>query len=372
MKRFVIVLLVLLMLPLTALGAEEEYEKQLESYDFSFFEDTLGNEVYSMLEELGINEFDYEKLYSLSLSDILRLLGTILKNSIKAPAEGIVTVLIFIILSSFFQSIKSDRSDMNEVYSTVSALVISALLVVKLSKCISLAGASIGIASNFIYAFVPVFGALVAASGGITASFSTNALLLALSQGLSFIQSNFFFPLINCFLAIGICSGIKAELNLHRLIDTFKRIITGALSVTSGIFISVLSLKTSVSARADMLGIRGARFVISSVVPVVGNAISEGLISIQSYSALIKSSVGIVGIIAVALVFAPSVILVAVWRGVITLSLLAADVFDDKSVRLTLKAFSDALLLINVVLVISMLTTVISIGILVAADTGGA
>ena len=41
--------------------------------------------------------------------------------------------------------------------------------------------------------------------------------------------------------------------------------------------------------------------------------------------------------------------------------------FGDKSVRLVLKAFCDAMLIMNVILILSMVTTIISIGILIAA-----
>ena len=49
MKRFVIVLLLLLAVPFAAFAGEndkEKYNEYLSSYDFSFFEDTLDDESY--------------------------------------------------------------------------------------------------------------------------------------------------------------------------------------------------------------------------------------------------------------------------------------------------------------------------------------
>ena len=133
------------------------------------------------------------------------------------------------------------------------------------------------------------------------------------------------------------------------------------------VFVAVLSIKTAVSARADAIGLRSIRFAINSVVPVIGGAIAEGLLSIQSYSSLIRSSVGVVGIIAVALVFLPAIIQVALWRFFLSVSGIVSDVFGDSSVTMILKAFCDAMLIMNVILILSMVTTIISIGILVAA-----
>ena len=133
----------------------------------------------------------------------------------------------------------------------------------------------------------------------------------------------------------------------------------------------MLSVKTAVAAKADMLGIRSIRFAVNSVVPVIGSSISEGLLSIQAYSSLIKSSVGIVGIVAVVLVFLPAIVETAVWRISLSFCSVLSDVFGDKSVSSVLNAFREALLLANVIIILSMVTTVISIGILVAAGGGG-
>ena len=346
---------------------EETYQEYLSAYDLSVFEKELDDNTYSLLRELGVEDFNYESITDLTLDSAFGIIAELIKGKLKSPVEGVLAVLVYIILAALFQSMKSEGSAMSDTYSTVSALIISVVLVVKISAAVSLAAYSIGLAADFIYAFIPIFCSIVIASGGITTSFSTNSMLLMLSQGLSAVSSNIFMPMINCFLALGICSSLRSELNLSGIVSSMKKIITGLLSFSAGAFVSVLSLKTTVSARADILGIRSLRFVINSVVPVVGGAISEGLLSIQSYSSLIKSSVGIVGIIAVALVFLPSVVEVLLWRLMLSLCAIICDIFGDKNVSLVIKAFADSMLLINVVLIISAMTTIISIGILIAA-----
>lgn len=372
MKRFlfgIIILFFVLSCPLTAYCAEEdEYYEHLESYDLSFF-DELNGDTLELLEELGLTDFDYNALVDFSLNDILDSLKETLKGNAKTPLEACIMVLIFIILSTFFKNMRSalDDGEMGSTFSTVSALVISALLAVKMKNTISISCASISVCANFIYAFIPTFCVIVATSGNTVAAFSTNTMLLSLSQVLNFISKNIFVPLSNCFLAVSICSGIRSELNLKSVLAFMKRYITTGISLCAAGFVSVLSIKTAVAARADMLGLRSIRFAINSVVPVIGSAISEGLLSIQSYSSLIRSSVGVVGIIAVALVFMPAIIEVALWRFFLGLSNLISEVFGDDSVTLVIKGFCDAMMIMEVILILSMVTTIISIGILIAA-----
>ncbi len=372
MKRFLygfIVLILLLSVPLTAFSVDDEgYEEYLENYDFSFLED-LGSDTYDLLDELGLTTFDYNTLVNFSISDFTNSVKDILKGAAQTPLEACIVILVFIIISSFFQNLKSTMidSEMSTLFSTVSALIIAVVLAIKMKTTISLACSSIAICADFIYAFIPVFCVIVATSGNTVAAFSTNTLLLSLAQTLNYISKNIFVPLTNCFLSIGICAGLRSELNLKSLLAFMKKYITTGISVCAAAFVSVLSIKTAVAARADAIGLRSIRFAINSVVPVIGSAISEGLLSIQSYSSLIRSSVGVVGIIAVVLVFLPAIIEVVFWRFFLLLSSIISDVFGDKSVTLVLKAFCDAMLIMNVILILSMVTTIISIGILIAA-----
>lgn len=347
---------------------EEKYNGSLKNYDLSSFEE-LDKDTYKILDSLGLTDFNYNNIIDFSLSDLSTVFKNIVKSSAETPIKSCLMIFVFIIFSSLFQSFKTtlNNGDLSSLYSTASALIIAVVLSVKMKTTISLACTTISVCADFIYAFIPAFCIIVASSGSAVTAFSTNTLLLSLAQMLNYISKNVFIPLSNCFLAIGICSGIRSELNLHSLIAVMKKYITSAISVCSALFVTILSIKTAVSARADVLGLRSMRFAINTVVPVIGSAISEGLLSIQTYSSLIRSSVGIVGIIAVALVFLPSIIEVALWRLFLSLAGVFSDVFDDNSVAFVLKAFCDALLIMNVILILSMVTTIISIGILIAA-----
>ena len=361
---FLCALLLFLLIPVSSYSmdySEEEYNKTLSSYDLSSFEKELDADTYKMLDELGVLDFSYESITGLSFNDIVGLLKSLFQKKAELPIKSSVTVLIFILLSAFLQSLKAESDD------SATALLVATVVLVKLTSTVSLASMAISVASNFVYAFIPVFCSIVVASGGITTGFSTNTTLLILAQGLSFISSNVFMPIVNCYLALGVTSSLRYELNLDKLLSSVKKIITTCISFVSGVFVSVLSVKTAVAGRADMLGLRSIRFAINSVVPVIGSSISEGLLSIQAYSSLIKSSVGIVGVMAVVLVFLPSIIEVVLWRISLTLCVIVSDIFGDKSVSAVLNAFLNTLLLINVILILSMVTTVISFGILIAA-----
>lgn len=370
MKRFLIVFIIVLLIPVSTYA--QEYQDYLNSFDLSSF-DTLDKDSKAFLEELGVLDFDYQSISDISISDVGKYIISIVKKQSQGPIKSGITVILFILLSSFFQSFNSEisKSDMSSLFSTTSNLVISIFLVSRLTDCIGLCCSTIKICSDFAFAFFPAFCIIVSTAGGAVTSFSTNTTLLVLAQGLNYISQFIFIPITNCFLAIGICSGIRQELNLSSIASILKKVITTSISILSTVFVSVLSVKTAVASRADALGLRSVRFAINSVVPVIGSSISEGLLSIQSYSSLIKTSVGIVGILAVVSIFLPALIEINIWRAVLSLSGLCGEVFGNESSVNAVRTFKDTLLIIDVILILTMLTTIISIGVLVAAKTAG-
>lgn len=371
MKRFVIFfisLAVFLLLPMSASSQDfdsEKYNNQLAHYDFDSFEGTLDKDTYGILEDLGILDYSIDSITSLSFSDAVDVVKRIIGNKLRLPFKTGITIMVLILLSAFLQSINNEKAE--ALYSTASALIISTVILARLTDSVSMASMAMSVSANFIYAFIPVFCAIVVASGGVTTAMSTNTTLLLLSQGLSFISTNMFMPVINCYLALGVSSSLRYELNLDKLLISIKKFITTCISFIAGVFVSILSVKTAVAGRADALGLRSIRFTINSIVPVIGSSISEGLLSIQAYSSLVKSSVGVVGIIAVCLVFLPAILDITMWRISLGICSVVSDVFGDKSVSSVLNAFSNGLVLINVILILSMVTTIISIGVLVAA-----
>ena len=300
-----------------------DYQSQLDEYDLSSF-DLLDDDTASLLEELGIDDFDYENISSISFNQIIDYISSVFSKNAQGPLRCCLILICFIILSSIVKSFDMHLSDM---YATVSNLVIAIFLVTQIYPSMKLACSAIKLCSDFTYAFFPAFCIICATSGAAMTSFSVNGSLLLFSQALNFISSNVFLPIVNSFMGISVCSSIRRDLNMGSIVSALRNLITKAISALSAIFVSYLSLKTAVASRADALGLRSGRFAINSVVPIIGSSISEGLLSIQSYSSLIKTSVGIVGIIAISAIFLPAIINITLWRLSISAANICSNVF---------------------------------------------
>ena len=368
---FVFVIAFILLYPVNSFAkTDTDYQNQLENYDLSSF-DLLDDETKDLLKELGIDDFDYDNLSNISIKEITDYILSLFYKKFDTPLKCCLVVICFIILSALVKSFDFHLStdSITDLYSVITNLVIAVFLMNQIYPAIKLSCSTIKLCADFTYAFFPAFCIICASSGGAITSFSVNASLLVLSQALNFISANIFLPVVNCFMGISICSALRKDLNLASIVTTFKNLITKSISTISAVFVSFLSLKTAVASRADALGLRSVRFAINSVVPIIGSSISEGLLSIQSYSSLVKTGVGVVGIIAVCAIFLPAIVSTTLWRISISASNVFSKVFFNNESTCVLDAFNAVLLIVNVLLILSMVTTIISLGILVASKT---
>ncbi len=78
--------------------------------------------------------------------------------------------------------------------------------------------------------------------------------------------------------------------------------VTGSLKLVLTLFITFLTLGSSVSGSVDQFSLKAARFAVSGSVPVVGGIISDAAETMLSGAVLVKNAVGVLGMLCVAAV----------------------------------------------------------------------
>ncbi|MBP5604605.1 MAG: hypothetical protein J6X60_03560, partial [Ruminiclostridium sp.] len=149
----------------------------------------------------------------------------------------------------------------------------------------------------------------VAAAGGHTASAAVySSVTLAAIQILSRITSAVIIPLTSCMIGITAAGSIDPELNLDRLAEGIKKLITWGLGLIMTLFLGVLSVQSIITASADNAAMKTLRFVVSAAVPIVGGSVSEALSSVSGSISILRSGIGGFGIAAGAfMLLAPAV-----------------------------------------------------------------
>ena len=100
-----------------------------------------------------------------------------------------------------------------------------------------------------------------------------------------------------------------------------------------------LSVQTSLSAGADGVAMKSAKMLAGRAIPVVGGAVGDTLRTVAGSIVYLKSTVGAVGILAVALVLLPPLCTVVLYRLGIIAASACADLLGCSTEGKLLEAF---------------------------------
>lgn len=336
MKKFLFIIALMLIFSVPA-AAQTPYQEQ---YDISGAEDiydSLDQSTKKILEEFSVDPADPEWVNELSATNVFSRIWDFVISGAKGPlAAGfsMLAVLLAIAAAGTFEGIKIYEDLLAYVFALVTAVGLLSPVISFISSCTS---ALKGI-TTLMTAFVPVYAGILTASGrGLTAS-GMSFLLLSASSVVSNIASFMILPMMNCYLGVGLAGSVMPMGGMGRLNEGIKKTAIWTLSLVLTVFLGLLSIQTGVNRAADGLGVKTARFMIGTFVPVAGGALSESLTTLIGSLGLLKSSVGMFGIIAVALIIIPCVIELLLWRGMLFVLGITADLLGVGSKTEVLRA----------------------------------
>ncbi len=220
-----------------------------------------------------------------------------------AEAAGICLSLIAVnLLVSILQSTSESARSTVQLAGTLS---ISLLLMKPANSLIALGAETITQLSDYGKLLFPVLTAALAAQGGATSSAALYTGTAALDAILSSVISHLIVPMIYIHLCLCIACNMLDQPLLKNLRDFTKWGMTWCLKIVLYVFTGYLSITKVVSGTVDAASIKAAKLAISGVVPVVGGLISDASETILVSAGVMKSAVGVYGLLAV----------LAVWIG---------------------------------------------------------
>ncbi len=349
MKRCLIVVILIFLFSFNV-SAEDLYSEQYEISGAESLYDELTDSAKGFFKEYDIDPKNPNWVNQITAGNIFTKIFEFVKSGGAKPIKSGLQILGVVVLfagANTFKGLKAYKTAMTYIFT----LIVSASLLVPLFSLIdSLMGAIKG-SCTFMLSFIPVYSGILIAGGQTATASGMSFLLLGAANIVSSIASFIIVPLMSCYLAIGLVSGVMPENSGIALGDGIKKIAMWILSLTLTLFLGLLSIQTTVNVAADGLGLRALKFMVGSFVPVAGGALSESLSTLTASVKLLKSSVGIYGVVALTLANIPIILELVLWRIVIFVLLAVSELFGMKSGIPLLKAVDSVLaVLIGVVL----------------------
>ncbi|MDO4608693.1 MAG: hypothetical protein Q4B40_05835 [Clostridia bacterium] len=363
--RKLILIFVLFFALVTPVCAQDNHYSEYENIGVEELDDNLNQSVKDFLNENDIDVLNSDWVNNLTDKNALLHIWQFITGGAKNPLKSGVLVAGIIFLSAALSAFSGDSRFETAIYAAV--LAVSAVIVGDIWHSISAAVDAVKGCSTFMVGFIPVFAGIVALSGRVVTAPAMSALLLGATEVMSYISSFVVLPLISGYLALSISSGVSPLLNSSALAENVKKLSQWVLSLLGTLFIGILSIQTAVNSAADSVTLRTAKFILGTSVPIAGGVLSEAASTVSASLGLLKSSVGIYGVVALCLILLPIVIELILWRCVLMLDIALGELFALPKITSVLRAIDSTLsVLLGVLLTVGSMF-IISLSVVVMA-----
>lgn len=214
---------------------------------------------------------------------------------IREAARTMGMILAAVLLSAL---LKSDTEPGSQAQ-TAGCLAITAACANNLHAMMGLGTETLSKLHNYLRLLLPGMTSLMAASGCVT-----RAGMMSAVTGLGFtvllrLISGVLVPLVYVFAGLSAAEALWGRGSLNQLRDLTKWLTVGGLKIVLWGFSACLAATGVLTGAVDAGKLKAARTAISGMVPVVGNLVSGVSEAVLSAASLLKSSVGLYGMLAV-------------------------------------------------------------------------
>lgn len=365
MKK-VIVFFILILSFSFPIRAESVYSTQYDNVEAESVKDGIDKETLDFLNENNIDPKDPDWVNNVTVKSVFSHIETFIKNGSKITVKSGVLIASIIFLSAALTAFGTTPRLETSVYA--AALAIGAIVSGSILQSVSAAINVIKGCGTFMTAFVPIFASVLALSGKTVTAPAMSTLLLFAAEAVSFISSFIVLPLVGGYLALSISSGVSPLINSSGIADGLKKISIWILSLFSTVFVGILGIQTAVNSAADSVTLKTAKFILGTSVPIAGNALGEAASTISASVGLLRSSIGIYGVVALVFMLLPIIIELVLWRVMLMLNITLSEMFSLPKITGILKSVDAMLaLLIGIIMMLGgmfiiSLTVVITAG----------
>ncbi len=295
---------------------------------------------------------------------ILNTLCKIFLEEIYSSLRLLSVIMAIILLGAFLENLRASYESNNLKAGIVSvSLVIG--LAVKVFKTISAYALNVSTdMCNVMSALLPIMLPLFVSSGFALTGSAMQPVLYFMCNLFAVAFTKVLIPISSAYLAISLADEMSEGVSLSKLRELIKKIYNFILGIIMTVFTGILGISSFVTVALDSVGAKGARFAISSMVPIVGGSVSDALGAVVSAAVVLKNTIGVGGIICVLALCIVPVLKIGIIVLFIRLTNAITEPVAEKHTITALSAVADSLSMVNAAVISTAIMMIISIGII--------
>lgn len=300
--------------------------------------------------------------------EILQGLGRYLFRELWAGTKLLSQLVILAVAAAVLQNLQASLGEgtAGKVAHGIVFLALAGMALTSFTLALETASQAIDRMVSFFQSLLPMLVSLLAASGGLTSSTLLHPVLIYSLTIAKTLTRTTVFPLIYCGAILGVVSQISDRFQIGRLAGLLRQFSLALLGLMLTLFTGVLSVYGIAGSVADGLGLRAAEFATSAFVPVVGKILSDAVSTVAGTTLLLKSAVGLVGVVIIFFLAAFPMIKIVSLALIYRLAAALVQPFGENQLSDALEGMGGALLLVFACLIAVTIMFYLAIGVVVA------
>lgn len=296
-----------------------------------------------------------EKVISGELFDdkniIERLLDFFVRE-LKSNASIIFTIIVVSILCGVLKGIQSSfNGNVSEIAFYVCYLAIVILILKSYTDVVTICTTSITRLNDFMNMLIPLILALLVANGNIATVGMMQPVLLGMTTIINVLVTNIILPVIFLSTVMSLVSNISENIDVSKIPKLLQKTSIWCVEFVLIVFVGLLSAEGTLAANVDGLTAKTAKTVVSTVIPVVGKAISDATDSVIGAASMTKNAIGIIGVITILGIIIVPITKVFVMMLIYNISTAFIEPLVDKRISKCMENMGDSMKIIFALMV---------------------
>ena len=295
----------------------------------------LPPEVAELLPEGLFSECAEEALAaSETLTDWQYLLQTLLSAVGLRLSEGIsllCTLVGLLLMAAILGRLRDSLGGgSGETFGFCLRLAIYTALVLQTAGLVEVVQTFFTHLSALMGGMIPVMGTLYALGGNLGQAAVNGETMLVILAVCEYVSAAVTPPVCAVCMSFSLMDALGLRVSLAPLCDQVKRWYASLLGLIMFLLSLSLSVQSVLTSRADTLGMKGIKYAVGNMIPMVGGGVAGMLGTVAAGVSLIRGICGVSGILLIALLLLPTLVELLLLRATLRLaatvaSLLACD-----------------------------------------------
>ena len=344
-------------------GLELEDMEQLYRWSEPLFEGKSLKESLMELSRYG--------LQNLSQEQILDVLWEGLKEGIAQYWRPVGQMLVIVLISGIFRHLQLQQDSASAMADWMAYLLCCVLAAWILGECVGQVKSASVQMGEAIEDVTPVLTVLLTAMGSLQTSTVLSPLMAGLTGGTFHIVNKLVIPAILVKSILDLGTGMNSLIRLDGISKLIGSLVKWLLGILFVVFLGVTALKGIAGASLDGVYFKAAKFTIDKTVPIIGGMFSDTLDTLMACGAVVKNSVGIVGLLSMTMLLLEPLCGLMSYIFLMKIAAAAAGLFGGQDTSQMLERMSEAIKLLLAALLCMLLMAFIFFAVMMGtADAG--